>query len=195
MDFEQLATIALRSAVGAARRRFLKIQIPEKAGAMYSLLKSMPDTVSIADFQYGKTDTAMAAPVIGFNVSPLEFKVLTQSLSDDAYNYEEVTSETDVRFRLIHYQSKLLRYPIFITLEFHERPGALAEFLKTVSPHSNLCYFNYVYSGERVGRALLGFEFEDAEGNERFDLVLKSAEHAYRAYERVSENSIKRILG
>ena len=137
----------------------------------------------------------MAAPVIGFNVSPLEFKVLTQSLSDDAYNYEEVTSETDVRFRLIHYQSKLLRYPIFITLEFHERPGALAEFLKTVSPHSNLCYFNYVYSGERVGRALLGFEFEDAEGNERFDLVLKSAEHAYRAYERVSENSIKRILG
>ena len=195
MDFEQLATIALRSAVGATRRRFLKIQIPEKAGAMYSLLKSMPDTVSIADFQYGKTDTAMAAPVIGFNVSPLEFKVLTQSLSDDAYNYEEVTSETDVRFRLIHYQPKLLRYPIFITLEFHERPGALAEFLKTVSPHSNLCYFNYVYSGERVGRALLGFEFEDAEGNERFDLVLKSAEHAYRAYERVSENSIKRILG
>ena len=195
MDFEQLATIALRSAVGAARRRFLKIQIPEKAGAMYSLLKSMPDTVSIADFQYGKSDTAMAAPVIGFNVSPLEFKVLTQSLSDDAYKYEEVTSETDVRFRLIHYQSKLLRYPIFITLEFHERPGALAEFLKSVSPHSNLCYFNYVYSGERVGRALLGFEFGDAESNERFDLVLKSAEHAYRAYERVSENSIKRILG
>ena len=195
MDFEQLATIALRSAVGAARRRFLKIQIPEKAGAMYSLLKSMPDTVSIADFQYGKTDTAVAAPVIGFNVSPLEFKVLTQSLSDDAYNYEEVTSENDVHFRLIHYQSKLFRYPIFITLEFHERPGALADFLKSVSPHSNLCYFNYVYSGERVGRALLGFEFEDAEGNERFDLVLKSAEHAYRAYERVSENSIKRILG
>ena len=195
MDFEQLATIALRSAVGAARRRFLKIQIPEKAGAMYSLLKSMPDTVSIADFQYGKTDAAMAAPVIGFDVSPLEFKVLTQSLVDGAYNYEEVTSETDVRFRLIHYQSNLLRYPIFITLEFHERPGALAEFLKTASPHSNLCYFNYVYSGERVGRALLGFEFEDAEGNKRFDQVLKSAEHAYRAYERVYKNSIKRILG
>ena len=194
MDFEQLATIALRSAVGAARRRFLKIQIPEKAGAMYSLLKSMPDTVSIADFQYGKTDTAMAAPVIGFNVSPLEFKVLTQSLSDDAYNYEEVTSETDVRFRLIHYQSELLRYPIFITLEFHERPGALAEFLKTVSPHSNLCYFNYVYSGERVGRALLGFEFEDQEQSGKFDQVLDSAKHAYRDCRRVSEDAMRRII-
>jgi threonine dehydratase len=195
MDFEQLATIALRSAVGAARRRFLKIQIPEKAGAMYGLLKSMPDTVSITDFQYGKTDPAMAAPVIGFDVSPMEFKVLTQALTDGSYIYEEVTTETDVRFRLIHYQSKLLRCPIFITLEFHERPGALAEFLKIVSPHSNLCYFNYVYSGERVGRALLGFEFENAEGNERFGQVLKSAKHAYRAHERVSKNSIKRILG
>ena len=194
MDFEQLATIALRSAVGATRRRFLKIQIPEKAGAMYSLLKSMPDTVSIADFQYGKTETAMAAPVIGFNVSPLEFKVLTQSLSDDTYNYEEVTSETDVRFRLIHYQSELLRYPIFITLEFHERPGALAEFLKTVSPHSNLCYFNYVYSGERVGRALLGFEFEDREQSGKFGQVLDSAKHAYRDCRRVSEDAMARII-
>ena len=195
MDFEQLATIALRSAVGAARRRFLKIQIPEKAGAMYGLLKSMPDTVSITDFQYGKIDPSIAAPVIGFDVSPMEFKVLTQALVDGAYTHEEVTSETDVSFRLIHYQSKLLSCPIFITLEFHERPGALEEFLKTVSPHSNLCYFNYVYSGERVGRALLGFEFENAEGNKRFDKVLKSAKHAYRAYERVSKNSIKRILG
>ena len=180
--------------MGAARRRFLKIQIPEKAGAMYSLLKSMPDTVSIADFQYGKTDTAMASPVIGFNVSPLEFKVLTQSLSDDAYNYEEVTSETDVRFRLIQYQSKLLRYPIFIALEFHERPGALAEFLKTVSPHSNLCYFNYVYSGERVGRALLGFEFEDREQSGKFGQVLDSAKHAYRDCRRVSEDAMERII-
>ena len=136
----------------------------------------------------------MAAPVIGFDVSPMEFKVLTQALEDGDYTYGEVTSEPDVRFRLIHYQSNLLRYPIFITLEFHERPGALAEFLKTVSPHSNLCYFNYVYSGERVGRALLGFEFETAEGNKSFAEVLQSAEHAYRAYERVSKDSIKRIL-
>ena len=194
MDFEQLATIALRSAVGAARRRFLKIQIPEKAGAMYGLLKSMPDTVSITDFQYGKTDPAMAAPVIGFDVSPMEFKLLTQALVDGAYTFEEVTSETDVSFRLIHYQSKLLSCPIFITLEFHERPGALAEFLKTVSPHSNLCYFNYVYSGERVGRALLGFEFEDREQSDKFDQVLDSAKQAYRKCRRVSEDAMKRII-
>lgn len=195
MDFEQLATVARRSAVGASRRRFLKIQISEKAGAMYGLLKALPDTVSIADFQYGKTDATMAGPVIGFDVSPMQFAVLTKALDDGGYGHNEVTSETDVAFRLIHYESKLLRHPIFITLEFHERPGALGEFLRAVSPHSNLCYFNYVYSGERVGRALLGFEFDDEAQNQNFSKVLDSAKDAYRAYERVSERALKRILG
>ena len=194
MDFEQLATIARRSAVGAARRRFLKIQIPEKAGAMFGLLEALPDTVNIVDFQYGKTDAEKAGPVIGFDVSPMQFSVLTQALDDGRYAYSEVTSETEVGFRLIHYESKLLRHPIFITLEFHERAGALAEFLRAVSPHSNLCYFNYVYSGERAGRALLGFEFESAAQHGNFEPLLASAPHAYRAYERVSESVLERIL-
>lgn len=194
MDFEQLATIARRSAVGASRRRFFKIQIPEKAGAMYQLLEAIPDTVSIADFQYGKIDPEKAAPVIGFDVSKIEFEALAKALDDGGYTYTEVTSDTDVGFRLIHYDSKLLRYPIFISLEFHERPGALQEFLKAVSPHSNLCYFNYVYSGERVGRALLGFEFSDKEAHNAFDSVLELAKEAYRNCERVSDAIMQRII-
>lgn len=194
MDFEQLASIARRAAVGAARRHYLKIQIPEKPGAMHGLLKSLPDTVNIMDFQYGKTNAEAASPVIGFDVLPIEFKSLCLALDAGGYAYDEVTSETDVSFRLIHYESKLLRHPIFITLEFHERPGALAEFLRAVSPHSNLCYFNYVYSGERVGRALLGFEFDSVEGHAQFEFVLSSAKDAYRSYQRVSDEAMRRII-
>jgi threonine dehydratase len=195
MDFEQLASIARRSAVGASRRRFLQIEIQEIAGAMYGLLKALPDTVNIVDFQYGKTDAAAATPVIGFDVDPMQFDVLKKSLHDGGFEFTEVTSETDVSFRLIHYESKLLRTPYFITLEFHERPGALADFLRAVSPHANLCYFNYVYSGERVGRALLGFEFDAPDQHDQFTAVLDSAKDAYRAYQRVSETTLQRILG
>ncbi len=195
MDFEQLASIARRSAVGASRRRFLQIEIKETPGAMYGLLKALPDTVNIVDFQYGKTDAAAATPVIGFDVAPMQFDVLKKSLRDGGFGFTEVTSETDVAFRLIHYESKLLRTPYFITLEFHERPGALGDFLRAVSPHANLCYFNYVYSGERVGRALLGFEFDTPTQHDEFTDVLESAHDAYRAYERVSEATMQRILG
>jgi threonine dehydratase len=195
MDFEQLATIARRAAVGAARRRYLKIAIEEKAGAMSALLQALPESVSITDFQYGKTDAAAASPVIGFDLRPMEFDGLCAALEKGGYGYREVTSETDVGFRLIHYEAKLLRHPVFITLEFHERRGALAEFLRAVSPHTNLCYFNYVYSGERVGRALLGFEFATAEAQAGFDQVLHSARDAYRSFERVSPDVLERILG
>lgn len=195
MDFEQLASIARRSAVGASRRRFLQIQIEETSGAMYRLLKSLPDTVNIVDFQYGKTDITQATPVIGFDVNPMQFDILKTSLREADLTFTEVTSETDVTFRLIHYESKLLRSPYFITLEFHERPGALADFLRAVSPHANLCYFNYVYSGERVGRALLGFEFDSSVQHDQFTNVLDSAKQAYRAYERVSDATLVRIIG
>lgn len=195
MDFEQLAMVARRSAVGAARRHYLKIDIKEQSGAMYSLLNALPRTVNIVDFQYGKTDAANASPVIGFDVAPMQFEVLTKALTDGGYPFVEVTSETDVAFRLIHYEAKLLSHPFFITLEFHERRGALAEFLRAVSPHANLCYFNYVYSGERVGRALLGFEFDTAEHHANFENVLASAQDAYREYEPVSKQSMQRILG
>lgn len=195
MDFEQLANISRRAAVGAARRRFLQIAIPEQPGAMFGLLEALPETVNIVDFQYGKTDTTKATPVIGFDVDAMQFNVLIQSLQDGGYAFTEVTAETDVAFRLIHYESKLLRTPYFITLEFHERPGALADFLRAVSSHANLCYFNYVYSGERVGRALLGFEFNTPEQRDQFTGVLKAAHETYRAYEPVSEATQQRILG
>lgn len=195
VDFEQLANISRRAAVGATRRRYLKIEIPEKAGAMSSLLTALPDSVSIMDFQYGKTDNEQAAPVIGFDVLSAQFGALCQALDLGGYRHTEVTSDSDVGFRLIHYDPKLMRFPRFITLEFHERPGALAEFLKAVSPHSNLCYFNYAYSGERVGRALLGFEFNSKEASAGFDQALLSANHAYRFYEPVSESTLQRIIG
>lgn len=193
MDFEQLASIARRAAIGAAHRRYLRIHIPEIKGAMFTLLKSLPAKVNIVDFQYGKVDASKAAPVIGFDLNQLEFDALKKTLSDGGYEHSEVTSDTDVRFRMIHYESKLLTYPIFITLEFHERPGALGDFLQEISPHANLCYFNYVYSGERVGRALLGFEFESLQDHDAFTGQLDKAK-AYRDYEVVGADALERMV-
>ena len=194
MDFEQLATISQRAAVGASRRRFLQIVIDEKPGAMHAFLRELPKAINIGDFQYGKTHTHTARPVVGFDVNPIQFRLLKQSLDKCGYNYQEVTLEADVIFRLIPYEAQLLHLPCFITLEFHERPGALADFLSAVSSHTNLCYFNYVYSGERVGRALLGFEFENPDQRAQFTNVLESAKSAYRAYKFISEATLKRIL-
>ncbi len=195
MDFEQLATIARRSAVGAARRRFLRIGIPERRGAMLELLRALPEAVNIVDFQYGKTDAAIAYPVIGFEVAALEFDALVEALRRGGFDFLEVTDDPDVAFRMIHYEAARLGHPLFITLDFYERPGALAGFLEAVSPHGNLCYFNYAYSGERVGRALLGFEFESREAHQQFEATLERARERYRGYSRIERPVMERILG
>ncbi|MFU8848726.1 MAG: pyridoxal-phosphate dependent enzyme [Opitutales bacterium] len=193
MDFEQLATVARRAAIGASRRRYLKIRIPEVNRAMFALLNSLPETVNIVDFQYGKIHPSEAAPVIGFDLDPMQFQTLKQALAERNYPTAEVTSDTDVNFRMIHYDPKLFALPIFITLEFHERPGALTDFLREVSRHANLCYFNYVYSGERVGRALLGFEFDSQQEHDAFTQHLDKAE-ACRDYEVVAQDALKRMV-
>ena len=52
-----------------------------------------------------------------------------------------------------------------------------------------------IFPGERVGRALLEFEFDAPDQHEHFTQVLESAKDSYRSYERVSETVIHRILG
>lgn len=193
MDFEQLASISRRAAIGAFNRRYLKIRIPEKNGAMFALLKTLPETVNIVDFQYGKIHPSQAAPVIGFDLDENGFAELRKALDKGSYKNAEVTSDTDVNFRMIHYDPKLFSLPCFIRLEFHERPGALGDFLREVSPHANLCYFNYVYTGERVGRALLGFEFESQKVHDVFTQHLDKA-GAYRDYQIVSRKELERIV-
>ena len=195
MDFELLATISQRAAIGAARRRHLRIQIAEEQGTMFALLDAIPDGVNIVDFQYGKTDPKRAYPAIGFEVSDAQFVELSDRLTAKGFAFDEVTSETDVALRMIPYEAALMWHPVFVSLEFHERPGALGDFLKEVSPHANLCYFNYVYSGERVGRALLGFEFETEVQRDRFGPALDAASAAYRSYEPVAGSVLRRILG
>ena len=51
-------------------------------------------------------------------------------------------------------------------IEFPERPGAFSEFMRMTGKYAHLCYFNYRYSGEQVGRALVGMEFETLQDRE-----------------------------
>jgi len=195
IDFEHLATVARRASFGSARRRFLKIEIPERPGAMLGLLEELPESVNIVEFQYGKTHPDRAAPVVGFEASPPEFDALRAALQRAGFSFAEVTNDADVEFRLIHYEASLLNHPWFITLEFHERPGALAGFLREIGEEANLCYFNYAYSGERVGRALMGFEFPDETARDDFRRRMGAASGNYRAFRPIPDHVAQRIWG
>ena len=191
VDFGQLAWIGRHAGIGGGRRRYMRFEIGEKSGEMLRLISSALEGVNIIEFQYGKVAHDHAWPVIGFEASPMALERLVQYLTELKIPYEDVTSEEDVEFRIIHYDSDLFSYPYFIKLEFPERAGALHDFLSSIEGIANMCYFNYAYTGEQVGRALLGFEFESEELQASFKDILSNSDTDYH---EISLETLGRIL-
>ena len=158
---------------------------------LFRSLDNALDGINIIEFQYGKTHESKAWPVIGFEASPLELELLTQKVRELGVNYEDVTSEADVEFRIIHYEPALFHNPYFITLEFPERPGALHDFLAMLRGRANICYFNYTYTGELVGRALLGFEFDTQDARDALKKLLGESQHHWQ---EIPAGALKRVL-
>lgn len=190
VDFQQLAWISHHAGIGAERRKYYRFRMPETPGGLLHLLDSILDGINIIEVQYGKVSDEDAWPVIGFEASPPALQLLDTRLTEQGIPHEDVTSRADVEFRIIHYEPHLFRHPYLITFEFPERAGALREFLHTLEAGS-ICYFNYTFTGEQVGRALIGFEFNTREEHDRFRLRLATSPHHFR---EVEESVLARML-
>jgi threonine dehydratase len=191
MDFSKLSLIAQQSAVGAHRRRYLRFHLGEKKGGLLGLLDSIFTDVNVSEFLYGKTDEKEAWPVIAFEAAPERMEQLEKDLNKAGIPFEDVTQDADIRYRIISYNPAIFKNPLLMHIHFPERRGALRDFLRKTSTVANVCYFNYAYSGEAIGRALMGFEFESKSDQDKFHEILKDTVVTAKP---VDENTAKRIL-
>lgn len=194
LDFSKLALIAETTGAGLEKRHFLRINIPETPGSMLKLLDDVLAGVSINDFLYGKTDAVEAWPIFGVDCSSEQFREIEVRLNAN-YRWEEVSGAEDIEFRAIPIHAELLSHPLFLKLEFYERPGALHDFLSdTIRGRANFCYFNYRYSGERVGRAMIGLEFAEAAQRTQFLEWLPASGKGYRHCRPVPDAVVRRMV-
>ena len=193
MDFHQLGNISTASGIGSATKRYFQFHIAEHSGELLRLLVEGLSGLNIVDFQYGKTDESDSWPILGVQGSTQELEDLPLKLKQADIGFKDVTSSPDVSFRVIPFRSRLISHAYFIELEFPERAGALHNFLSSVRGSANICYFNYQYTGERVGRALIGFEFPSV--NDRRDFIegMGSGHWQFRAFRELPEESQRRI--
>ena len=108
--------------------------------------------------------------------------------------YQDITAHEDVDFRIVNYDPKLFKHPLIIRYRFPERPGALHEFLQRIQGLANLCYFNYLYTGERIGRALVGLEFESGVDRQAMLDRLESDPKLRHSYRELSPEVLDRML-
>ncbi|HIV04056.1 MAG TPA: pyridoxal-5'-phosphate-dependent protein, partial [Candidatus Spyradosoma merdigallinarum] len=173
-----------------------RVRIPERPGALLDVLDCAFPQCNLLEFQYGKNDAEAAWFTIGVAVSDAQFDALAETLAAQKIEWRNVTGDADVQFRVIPYDEKLMRAPAFLRLDFYERSGALAEFLrKYLGADENICYFNYLYTGERVGRALIGIEFSDLAARERFLKNLPESGAAFRSCVVVDGPAAARLSG
>lgn len=191
MDFSKLGMIARQSAVGAHRRWYLRFHLQEGKGSLLGLLDSIFADVGVSEFLYGKSHEKDGWPIIAFEADPERMEQLEQDLEKHNIAFENVTGDPDIRYRIINYNPALFKNPLLMHIHFPERQGALRDLLRSISGIANICYFNYQYSGEAIGRALMGFEFDKPEDREKFtDLIENSVVTA----KPVDESAAARIL-
>lgn len=196
MDFNRLGMIANEVGEGDQVRSYFRIEIPEVSGSMLTLISDAFDGVGIRTFQYGKNHHDLAKPLFGITSSESELKAVREALSAKGYRYQELEESDEVRYRLVPLHRELLEHPLFLDLEFYERPGALKSYLtETIRGRGSFCYFNYVYSGERVGRALIGIDFEAESERSDFLNTLAQSGDGFRSCKPLSEDSARHLIG
>jgi threonine dehydratase len=197
IDFLQLGHVAQSAAAASGASRTLRVRIPERPGTMLQLLSSCLAGVNIADFQYGMTDRTDAWPVFTLTADDEgRLAEVTAMLDAAGYAWQDLTGAEDVMFRAIPLRGDLLGHPLFLRLDFHERPGALHDFLSTrVRGNASLCYFNYSQSGERIGRALIGLDFPSSYERDLLLMALPARGSGYRSCEPLDEAACRRLTG
>ena len=162
MDFARLGWIVRHAGIGSARRVYYRFTILEVPGTLFRLLELVRSKANIIEFQYGKEGPSQAYPVIGFDADGANLSELQRELNASGIAYLDVTGQPEVEFRIIPWNPTIMESPVFMEVEFPERAGALSDFLNSFYRDVNICYFSYQYSGERVGRAMIGFEIVDS---------------------------------
>ncbi len=163
MDFAKFADVSRQAGINPRRDRSWRFEIPEEKGSLAGLLADLPDGVSIMDLQYGRTVREPQRPLLSVDVPDPALVEFEKWIAKNEERSEDVTGHGATRFRVIPFTPSLFVSPLFVEVEFPERAGALLGFMNAISSMTSLCYFNYTYTGERVGRALIGLDFDNKE--------------------------------
>jgi threonine dehydratase len=197
IDFLKLGHVAQSVGAASEASRTLRVRISEEPGSMLQLLDTCFAGINIADFQYGTTSETDAWPVFTLTAGDeSEISGLPGKLTAAGYEWQDLSAAEDVIFRAIPLRGDLLKHPLFLRLDFHERPGALHDFLASrVRGNASLCYFNYRQSGERIGRALIGLDFPSSYERDAMLMTLPARGEGYRSCEPLDDECCHRITG
>jgi threonine dehydratase len=161
MNFDRLRFIAERSEIGERREAILAVTIPETPGSFRKFCTLLGKR-SITEFNYRYADASVAHVFAGIQVrDQSETADLVDKLQRNGLATLDLSNNEMAKLHLRHLvggHAPEARDEILFRFEFPERPGALMNFLNSMSHSWNISLFHYRNHGADYGRVLVGMQ-------------------------------------
>jgi threonine dehydratase len=194
INFDRLRFVAERAELGEAREALFAVTIPERAGSFREFCGTIGRRV-ITEFNYRLSNRTHAEVFVGVAVrgreDEMEFQTELKALG---YPIADLTrnelAKLHVRY-MVGGRALGVKRERVCRFEFPERPGALLQFLDTLSGRWNISLFHYRNHGADFGRVLAALEVP-AQDDPQFEEFL--AVLGYRYEFEDSNDAYRRFL-
>ena len=161
MNFDRLEFVAERAELGEKREAVLAVSIPEKPGS-FKKFCALLGARAITEFNYRFADANVAHIFVGVQVpNRAEVDKLLAALTKHDLPVLDLSENEMAKLHIRHIvggRAPQANNELLYRFEFPERPGALMNFLNSMSHSWNISLFHYRNHGADYGRVLAGIQ-------------------------------------
>jgi threonine dehydratase len=193
MNFDRLRFVAEQAELGEEREAILAVTIPERPGSFRQFCALLGKR-NVTEFNYRYADSKIAHLFVGIEVSDRhETAELLRAMHKRRIEAYDLSNNEMAKVHVRHLvggHAPAAENEILYRFEFPERPGALMQFLNSMSRGWNISLFHYRNHGADYGRVLVGMQvppsdkaaFHEFLGRLGYPSVEETANPAYRMF-------------
>ncbi|HZI83256.1 MAG TPA: threonine ammonia-lyase, biosynthetic [Casimicrobiaceae bacterium] len=193
MNFDRLRFVAERAELGEEREAILAVTIPERPGSFREFCALLGKR-SITEFNYRYADARVAHLFVGIEVRGRhETAGLLKAMHKRRIEAYDLSDNEMAKLHVRHLvggHAPEAEHETLYRFEFPERPGALMQFLDSMSRGWNISLFHYRNQGADYGRVLVGMQVPPSDQAEfqrflsrlGYPYVEETANPAYRMF-------------
>ncbi|MEG4014761.1 MULTISPECIES: threonine ammonia-lyase, biosynthetic [unclassified Microcoleus] len=174
MNFDRLRFVAERAEFGEQREAIFAVTIPEQPGSLRRFCECLGKR-NLTEFSYRIADEKAAHIFIGLQIIDRADAIkIAATFENCGFKTLDLTDDELTKLHLRHMvggRSFLAKHELFYRFEFPERPGALMQFVGSMSPNWNISVFHYRNNGADYGRIVVGIQVPPDEMQEWQDFL------------------------
>ena len=161
MNFDRLRFVAERAELGERREAIFAVTIPEKPGSLRQFCQCLGKR-NLTEFNYRIAQEKEAHIFVGVQIeNRADATKMVANFEAHGFETLDLTDDELTKLHLRHMvggHSPLAQHELLYRFEFPERPGALMQFVNSMSHDWNISLFHYRNNGADYGRIVVGMQ-------------------------------------